>query len=391
VARVALIADVHVANFKRFGGQMQNGLNDRARLTLQTIQAAGKICRHERVDALVVLGDLFDHPHPSPSLVRATAEALLSCSNQVIVVLGNHDMQSDGEWDHACSSMGLHHEIQVVANPAVVTVTQSALAYGVQLLLCPYRPGLASEWLPASLAQLHMGGKYQGKRVLCTHLGIWDDATPAYLKAAKDAVGIGQMRWLCDAHSIDAVFAGNWHGFRLWGGRGDSRLVGAAGAVDVCIPGALCPQGFQEADQSKVGSLVVIDTERSASGAGLITRHTVPGPRWLSLDCDAQGVSPSKISGVTHQFVRLQCRREHVDAALESQRKFSESPDHTCVVQVVGAEDEQMARDAAAKAKAAASPELAMEAFASFANVEEPGTREGVLQRLAQYRKAAAE
>jgi hypothetical protein len=343
---------------------MVNGINRRGEEVLQTIRDASWQAAKEGCAALFVLGDLFDHTRPTPQLVRATADALTAGSIPVVVLLGNHDMQSDGEHDHACASLELSSNILVISKPTLIRYQ------GIEVVCAPYRPGNAYEWLPDSIARACLGaGDKLAQRFLVTHLGIWDDATPPYLKAARDAVGIGQMRWLCDAHGINVALAGNWHARKVWPSVDKSPLV--------IIPGTLCPAGFQEPDQDLVGKMFVVDD------AGMSRCYDVPGPRWYTLDGLAEidqwlieSHSPS-----VYARVRL-------TAAEAATNPFAEIPDNLYVtIEVKPGSDEVSIVEAAREAVAAG--EGALASFADLVTVSPPGTTEGVLNRLQAFRKSA--
>lgn len=351
---------------------MVNGVNRRATEVLASLTEASMRAATEGCDAFVVLGDLFDHTRPTPQLVRATAVALLAgrarqAEMAVIVLLGNHDIQSDGEQDHACASLALVHGIEIISRPAVRQVR------GVELILCPYLPGLASEWLPNSIAECVGGrGRVLGQhRILATHIGIWDEATPSFMKTARDAVSIGQLRFWCEANEIEYTFAGNWHAYRLF-----DNDSGEPGAV---IPGTLAPAGFQEPDQDRVGWMVMFDTR----GVPRVGRIQIKGPRFHTIQVG--GVIKGQRS--ERMYVRVKCSREQLDEAMKTRDILVERGD---VAMVQLDEDvDTLVRKAVSEAVAASQGEGPVADYVGLTEVAPPGTKEGVAKRLAEYRKAA--
>ncbi len=379
MALIAFVADVHVANHKRWGGAMDNGVNRRATEVLDALASASKRAASEGADAFVVLGDLFDHTRPTPQLVRATAEALLAGHREdenmnVIVLLGNHDIQSDGELDHACASLALVPGIEVVAKPLVRQIR------GVELILAPYQPGLASEWLPSAITAC-VGGRGRAanqRRLLATHLGIWDEGTPSFMKSARDAVSIGQMRFWCDANEIEFVFAGNWHAYQHFDGKEET-----ASAV---IPGTLAPAGFQEPDQNKVGWMVTFDTAYTQR----IRRIPIKGPRFITINANDQDIAlrvPAKEFAASRRYVRIRCAKKDMDQAISLRHMYENGGDVALIM--LDEDVDTLVRKAASEAVAASNGAGPVADYVGLTEVSPPGTKEGVAKRLAEYRKAA--
>ena len=389
---------------------MINGINERGAAALASLkQASARAAVHE-CKMFVVLGDLFDHTRPTPQLVAGTAAALLEGKlyrpgMRIIVILGNHDAQSDGEGDHACASLALIDGIEVIAHPSLICVGD------VELLCAPYLPGLASEWLPNSMV---VHGKATTRiRLLATHIGIWDEDTPAFMKAARDAVGIGQLRFWMDAADVHMTFAGNWHAFKRFDSdrpiesREPARTPVLTSAV---IPGTLVPAGFQEPDQHLVGRMIMWDS----NDPNAITTHTIEGPRFHTLTLGTS-LNPARWSSVpptpttqrptsppaghagdrlatlttdsrSRLYVRIRCQPDQLVEATAMRDNYLE---RECVAFVEVIEDDTLVRDAAQAAVAASQGEGPVADYVGLVEVAPPGTREGVAARLVAYRKAA--
>jgi hypothetical protein len=371
VGKIAFVADPHVANYRRWGGEMVNGINQRGRAVLDVLQRCSREAQKHGCDRLIVLGDLFDHTRPTPQLVAHTASALLAHDVPVTVLLGNHDLQSSGPGDNACASLGLDEAIDVIDRPL-----RRGIA-GMEMLFVPYAPGDASDWLTAGLAKLipdatqvaYNAGKL---KVLATHLGIWDDATPPYLKACRDAVGIGHVRWLCDAHKIQRVYAGNWHKAMSWDSRGDIE-------PKVFIPGTICPNGFQEPDQEKVGYMIILD---GSTGQNLFVN--IPGPRFFTTRWSRDGKNFARSNGGMGVYLRMIATRADLVAAKQWAANESINGKH---IEVVLDPEEYAGAEHRAQVAAAVRSGLSEDDYSGLVQIEEPGTRDGVAKRLREYKR----
>lgn len=387
MTKFGIIADAHVANHKRWGGPIEGGLNRRGRDCVRTVGRAAKEALKQKAEALFVLGDLFDGTRPSPPLVYATSVALGECGREVFIILGNHDKQSEQEIDHACASMALQSNIKVISRPEVIT----RAAWDCDVGCVPYVAGDAKDWLTAGMARLSWGFTKK-RRAVFTHLGIYDDHTPAYMKSAKDAISIGHARWLMDAHNVDALIAGNWHSAQKWSK--DNRLVG--------IPGTVCPASFS--DPQRHGVLALYESLSNA-----MDRVEICTPLFIKLD----GVSElgtmlhsSPVSGawgnvlarhyseinepVPTVYVRCRLAPKDMVKAIELQTVLQAKYPGMLVHLEADEEPAKASVKEAAKAIARTGSSTALvESYADLANVAEPGTKEGVARRLEEYRKAA--
>ncbi len=386
MTRLALIADSHVANHKRWGGAVEGGLNQRGWECVRTLERCSLLAKDRGANALFVLGDLFDHTRPSPSLVAETARALVAGGIPVYVLLGNHDRQSMHDLDQACASMGLIEGITIVTVPMTVVTFHDT-----DVGLIPYKTGEAKDWVASGMAEL--AGAWSSsstrRRVVLTHCGIWDDDTPPYLKAAKDAVGIGHVRWLCEAHKVHLFAAGNWHESRSWRpreGTEDPRVL---------IPGTVCPHNFSD-PSSEHGKVVVWDSatdswKSTAVPSPLFIKHLVrvpPAPGAPTIFNELRNHYAARYP--ERAYVRLTFKRADSGAAMEMRGSILDlHPDTVVHTEELEAESKATVRDAARAAVTAGLPGQSMDLFSELAAVEEPGTKDGVLRRLDAYRKLA--
>lgn len=258
---IAAVADVHVGNHRLKGGPITAGLNTRCRQIVDALSHSIKIANAQHAEALVILGDLFDTTRPSPQIVAAVQEVLQEFSEEVVCLVGNHDQQTYAVDDHAMAP--LFPVARIVDRPEVYTLSDKS-----ELLLVPYRPGIATEWLPEDLDGMGIKEKTPGThRALCIHLGIYDATwRPFWSMNSHDAVSVEQLYDLAEQYEIDVVLAGNWHSRRAW-----------KTPLDVVQVGSLAPTGWD--DDGLTGHGVRLwDAKRS------LHKHVeVPGPRFIKL------------------------------------------------------------------------------------------------------------
>lgn len=368
--KIAFVADVHIANHRKWGGPVNAGLNRRAYECVQTLERAVRAAAQVGAHAFFVLGDLFDHARPAPQLIRATADALCCTDLPVYILLGNHDLQSTDGHDHACAAFELSTAVTPIR---VIEKAESIMleheGEHTEVICVPYRPGIASEWLPAELSALGLTWGNSHVRTLFTHVGIWDDETPSYMRSAHDAVGLGQVRWLMDAYNISGAFAGNWHQPRAWKGHNAETTIG--------IPGTVCPHSFS--DEGIIGRTGLWDTETLIYVASL-----VPGPRFHKVSVRDVESLIEKTGGLF--YIRITVGD---DAEVDTYLNIAERLLTNSQVSAFEMEDVRVVEaDLAASVRAARrDPD---EVIRAEMKVEEPGTLDGALARLKAYRDEAS-
>jgi hypothetical protein len=311
----------------------------------------------------------------------------LPTSMGIVIVLGNHDRQSQHEVDHACASITLIPRIKVITKPTLLHSARGDL----EMLCVPYEPGEAKDWLTTALSELGplarippriSHGRFAGaKAIVLTHLGIWDEATPPFLKATHDSVGLGHVRWLLDAHNLSALYAGNWHERKLWGPQ--LQVVGSTrgDGPEVGIPGTVCPHNFS--DPSGFGHMLIYDSDVNMSRSVL-----VPGPRFATLcsvaQLESELLKPRNDWG--RIYIRVSVERAELQRAVAARATVESSGAYVVQIDVQSSDARTDVREAA-RAAVAAGDDLS--GYADLAAVAEPGTHDGVERRLAAYRKGA--
>lgn len=270
--KLAVVADVHVGNPRWRGGPTEAGVNRRGRHVLDVLAGAVAHAKRLGADALVVAGDLFDSSRATPTLVAGVMNALQS-TLKVHVIVGNHDQESTAEGDNALAPLVHLGNVQVHEAATRVVVDDC------EVLLVPFQPKDARVYIPEAVAALgHCGdnpaframGGIVRSRVLVIHAGVVHGTTPAWLREAPDAIDLSALERLCEAHAINAVFAGNWHQRRQWNYH-DRRCPSTILQV-----GALVPTDFRNPGLDDYGTVAGWD------GANVVV-ETMPGARFVTV------------------------------------------------------------------------------------------------------------
>lgn len=373
---IAAIADVHLANHRRFGGATVAGLNDRARAILRALTEASTVAVENGAGALVVLGDLFDSAAPTPQLVAAAMAVLAPprVPYPIHIMLGNHDLVSDDLGDHALGPFAHVPGVTVHTKPAIVHPTP-----GMELAIVPYQSGEARVWLPEVLDGL-LGGQAPGtrRRVLALHLGIHDHCIRerhAWAEAAHDAVSTSLLIELCQEHDISQVIAGNWHRRESW----EVVAVPNSGAIDILQVGALVPTGWDNAGLEGYGTVALID--------GRSRRHVeVRGPRFVDVTCAAE-LDALPVRSTRHDlYVRWVAPPEDMVGVGEVLRQAVER--HRIkgyTVQVEQSAVKAQAREAAVQVRSATTLTDALARYVRDAPFDPAVDRDEVLDRSREY------
>lgn len=259
---VFAVGDVHIGNHPHHGGPKVGSMNRRCRESLAPLYEAAEMAVS---DTLVVVGDLFHYSRPEAQVVMATREALQR-ARKTYVLVGNHDMHSTERWDHACAALE-SDRIEVIETPQTVPAATEGEPHA--LLMVPFRPGPAQEWLPKVFEEYRreLSTPPDCIRTLCIHLGISDDHTPYHLDGHDDSIPVSLLRRLCKQHNIHNVLAGNWHWAQSW----DSENSGVIVQV-----GTLSPSRYSDDGLDNRGHVVEL------KGTDAI-RHWTTGPRFVNV------------------------------------------------------------------------------------------------------------
>lgn len=367
MTKIAYIADVHVGNHRRMGGKVYSGLNERCRMVLSSLRHAVAAAHRAKCDALVVCGDLFDDVRPSPQIITEVGEVFRGeFPGYTVVIVGNHDKNSDASGDHAIGPLAFSGAVLVTNGPVIASVGSNT-----HLISIPFRSGPAAEWLPEELERarkIYRSMRVSPRTVLALHLGISDETTPPYLKDAHDSISALQLFQLMEAHDIDAAFAGNWHFHRKW----------QLGDRSITQCGALAPTGFDNPGID-YGHLVIDDD-------GAITTRTITGPRFFAVEYGDEFIEDVADLDSGHQvFLTIKAKPEQLaDAKAKiAELKLREAIyDGDTTLDKV--EVKLTARSAAAAARSAENVEAAISQFVEHMQVD-GCARTDVLARVQAY------
>jgi len=264
---IKIIADVHIGNHSRFGGEKSCGLNRRCRETLGVLEkAVSSLDYHDR---LHVAGDLLDSAKPDPRIIYATREVLKRhhCIEYSRILVGNHEQSSTEDFDHSLALLDDHNDY----SPSVVSQAQTIgnAAAGASIAFYPFSPSTA----PSDMLRGH--GKHHAT-IAIAHFGIEDSETAPYLRSSG-TIRFDALHDVAQECGLSAIVCGDWHAHKLW--RFDD--------CEIVQVGALVPTGFNNPstieqlapENDPYGSIISYE-ERRPTGRR-ITREVIPGPRFV--------------------------------------------------------------------------------------------------------------
>jgi DNA repair exonuclease SbcCD nuclease subunit len=258
VTSAYVVADVHIANFKQYGGETKASLNERARQVLGTLEAAYSLLR--RSDTFIVAGDLFDSDRPTPQMIAAAMEAGEGRADRRVFVLGNHDATAARAAGDNAFAPFRSQERNTIVDEAPVTVAVGEYRDRFDVLCVPFGfrvTDLAESDYSRSSAPL----------VVVFHAGIKDSSTPSYLRSSEEAIDVDELAQWMQEHGVCAAVAGDWHTHRAWPKHNIFQV------------GALCPTGWQNPGLTEYGSVLKLTRD---NGTVRVERLVVPGPRFIA-------------------------------------------------------------------------------------------------------------
>ena len=120
--RVAFVADVHVGNPQRFGGDIKAGINKRCQMVLDSLAKAVVIAAANKSEYFVICGDLIDYVKIEPQIIAAIQLILRDAKRlgmQAVLLKGNHENVSQALGDHALGP--LKPLARIVEVPTTIT------------------------------------------------------------------------------------------------------------------------------------------------------------------------------------------------------------------------------------------------------------------------------
>jgi hypothetical protein len=249
-----VVADVHLGNHGQFGGSMLAGTNDRARLIASVLRKA-RYAAEARGSAFAVLGDLFDNAHPNPQTITLAKTAL---GENVLLLMGNHDRNSDLTGDHALGPLD--------GGGLFVCAERAARD---NILFLPFYTGVSpAENLRQSL---HLF-KDCKSLVVCMHVGLRDKTmTEPWIKNASHVLDVEEAAEILKEHGVKLLLSGDWHTQRAW----------HFPHCQIYQVGALVPTGWDNPGRTGYGVVIHFDSARPLE---TLDFTFLEGPRFLTLD-----------------------------------------------------------------------------------------------------------
>lgn len=356
--KLAMVADVHLGNHRRFGGEMSSGLNSRFRQTLAVLKDAMDEAVRQDAEGFAVLGDLFDTSKPTPQEVAAVMD-LMHARRELHfhLLLGNHDQVSESPGDHALQPFRYLANVSVYEKPTIAH----------DRLFVPFRTGAAKDWLPGV-------ARVMQPRSLLLHLGVSDDETPPFLRGASDSIHYITLHEVMCASGADSAFAGNWHNHQTW------RVHTGDGTVSQIVQcGALVPTGFDNPG-ADYGNVIFHEI-----GSAPTVTQISGGPRFHSAVYEETDLSALPIAGCRN-YVRLRARPKHVKQAQAELKAMQDD----AVIEAFEVLPDREAVSATAKitaraARSAATVDEAIDAYVRRAAMPDTVSRDEVLGIVRDY------
>jgi len=232
--RVLFTADLHMSNKLPFSKPVENGLTDRFQDQLLVLEKIFDVAKREKVDAIFILGDLFDKALVDPVTLTHTIQTLVENDKRPIFILpGNHDASSvkGGRYIvEACGAMDKKHIRVIQDEPFELD--------GETVRFWP----MAFKALGDNLLDLESIRKNDAVAKLgTTNFDV--------LLMHNSVIGARHMNWVCDSgldgnslcSGFDRIYSGHFHTPQKFGTNG--MYVGApmhhhfgdAGRDTVCV------------------------------------------------------------------------------------------------------------------------------------------------------------
>jgi DNA repair exonuclease SbcCD nuclease subunit len=252
--KLAVIADVHLASHRRFGGE--GPVNNRATDILSALHSIRPRLLERGVHMLAVAGDFYDTDKPPPQLIAEVQSWLDSMKPlEVTFIAGNHDRRSNVGGDHALAP--LYGRARIFDCPGSLG----------NVLYVPFRTAPRGWWAEDVLQFEPDGSRDYAVAVIVTHIGVEFGDTPFFLQGKDDSLpvdAIGHTALQLGAHT---VVCGNYH---------KPCVQMSASGVNVIQCGTFTPAGWDDPGLD-YGHVVIVDTEMS----GWFEVVKIPGPRFI--------------------------------------------------------------------------------------------------------------
>lgn len=366
--KIAICADVHIGNHKKFGGPIVVGKNRRCNEALAVLERAYETAFELDCEKFVVAGDLLDSTLPEPQVLAAVMQTIVKWQTEgidTILLSGNHETVSTVFGDNSIVPF------KFVAEPDPIWEDTKS----VYILFARYYNGSSTaEYLDRLLA----AREYPVERTcLIGHFGIYDDGFPEYLKKGT-AISTKELKSLAKAHNVRWIFAGDYHEPHEW----KIKLESSKEVLHIVQCGALCPTGFSDLSPDS-GTIWVFDTK--AADIDKVFSQQVPGPRFLSGTSEGLNGLVAEARQLKERrcipYLKVSCHQDDV-ARVRNALKEADVP-HEIVVDASGARER--ARKAASAARASNTLASALDTYVRAMELSEGVDREVVLGKCKSF------
>ncbi len=269
-------ADLHLGSRFKGLGSVDRGLAERMRLSvMESFERIVDAAIRERVDMMVISGDLYDDSNELPSTRMWLVRQLSRLTVPVFICRGNHDSRTS--WDGSIPYPSNVHEF----GPEVESIM---LEGGIQVLGASYSTPHESRNL-ASMMQ----GDPGAFTVACLHCDIdtYSEGYPYAPCSINDMIGRGVDYWaLGHIHKRNVILTGPY----------------------VVYPGNIQGRSFKETGE-KGAYLVTVESGRVSSLTFIPTQTYI----WEDITVDITGRSlPEIVGGLSHLGGDRVCRLRFV-------------------------------------------------------------------------------
>jgi len=217
---VLATADVHMSNRLSYARPTKNGLTDRFEEQIAFWKEVERACHKETVDAVLILGDLFDKSMVDAVTLTHTVEAIVNLPCEVYILPGNHDASSitGGRFTVEAFASMRKKNIHCLQRPEVGTAIH--INEWLRFYPVPFSTAEVANAHIEACQQEIADHKQPGQDILLLHHSI---------------IGCEHLGWKCDqgldseliCEGFDAVWAGHFHRHQRFGPDLNGMYLGA--------------------------------------------------------------------------------------------------------------------------------------------------------------------
>jgi len=208
--KILATADVHMSNRLSYSKPTKDGLTDRFEGQLLFWKMVKDTCTRENVDAILILGDLFDKSMVDAVTLTHTVKAIVDLPCDVYILPGNHDAASitGGRFIvEAFASMRKDH-VHVLQKPS--TGYAYYLNEWIRVYPVPFSTAEVAKKCIRACQREIVECKSSGQDILLIHHSV---------------IGCEHLGWKCDqgldsdfiCEGFDAIWAGHFHRHQRFG------------------------------------------------------------------------------------------------------------------------------------------------------------------------------